>query len=313
MEYPTENISIEILELKEDSIKFILNNVDASFANALRRIMISEVPTMAIEFVNIHNNMSSIHDEFLSQRIGLVPLTSHNIDRYQYFMDCKFCQGGIGCDYCSVRLTLKVTNNDKEVIDFTSMDIKSDSNDVKPAKFYSVINKDEDGNAKEIGILIGKLKQGQEVDVECIARKGIGKDHTKFSPVAVANFQYEPQIELNQQIIQNVTKEQKVAFVNSCPTNVYELSHNDEIVIANHMKCMFCDECVRIGESWKKELPPVKVLQKKFKFIFTVETTGSLKPEDIVRHAFNELRGKLSVIKEKCEQMRNPSYLTSNR
>jgi len=52
-------------------------NVDVSFANALRRIMISEVPTVAIENVYMWNNSSIIHDEVLSHRIGLVPL---NID-----------------------------------------------------------------------------------------------------------------------------------------------------------------------------------------------------------------------------------------
>jgi DNA-directed RNA polymerase II subunit RPB3 len=313
MEFPQSPISIEILDLKDDSIKFILNNVDTSFANALRRIMISEVPTMAIEFVNISNNTSSLHDEFLSQRLGLIPLTSHSIDDFQFFMDCKFCQGGVGCDHCSVRLTLKVTNNSDEVRDVTSMDISSDSNKIRPVKFYSVVNKDMEGNPLETGILIGKIKKGQEIDVECIARKGIGRDHTKYCPVAVASFQYEPVIELNQQLLQTIPKDQKMDFVKSCPTKVYELSHTDEIVIIDHMKCMFCDECVRTTDSWKVPLPPVKISQKKFRFIFTVETNGSHKPEDIVRHALNEMRNKLNLVKDSCEAMRNPSYMMSNR
>jgi DNA-directed RNA polymerase I and III subunit RPAC1 len=43
-------------------------------ANSLRRIMISEAPTMAIEHVFIVNNTSVIQDEVLSHRLGLVPL-----------------------------------------------------------------------------------------------------------------------------------------------------------------------------------------------------------------------------------------------
>jgi DNA-directed RNA polymerase alpha subunit len=43
-------------------------------ANSLRRIMISEAPTMAIEHVYILNNTSVIQDEVLSHRMGLVPL-----------------------------------------------------------------------------------------------------------------------------------------------------------------------------------------------------------------------------------------------
>lgn len=39
---------------------FDLIGVDAAIANALRRVLIGEVPTMAIEHVFIHNNTSII-------------------------------------------------------------------------------------------------------------------------------------------------------------------------------------------------------------------------------------------------------------
>ena len=46
-----KNLKIKILHLDEETVKFDLIGVDPSLANALRRIMISEVPTMAIEKV----------------------------------------------------------------------------------------------------------------------------------------------------------------------------------------------------------------------------------------------------------------------
>ena len=55
-------------------MEFDLIGVDTSFANALRRIMIAEVPTMAIEEVYVHFNTSVIPDELLAHRIGLVPI-----------------------------------------------------------------------------------------------------------------------------------------------------------------------------------------------------------------------------------------------
>jgi len=51
-------------------------NIDVSFVNALRRIMISEIPTVAIEKVYMWNNSSIIHDEVLAHRIGLIPLNA---------------------------------------------------------------------------------------------------------------------------------------------------------------------------------------------------------------------------------------------
>jgi len=68
------NMKIEITSLNDEDLEFELIGVDASIANALRRIMMAEVPTMAIESVYIKNNTSVIQDEVLAHRIGLIPL-----------------------------------------------------------------------------------------------------------------------------------------------------------------------------------------------------------------------------------------------
>lgn len=45
-----------------------------SFVNALRRIMIGEINTSAIEEVHIKYNNSALQDELVAQRLGLIPL-----------------------------------------------------------------------------------------------------------------------------------------------------------------------------------------------------------------------------------------------
>lgn len=57
-----------------NELVFEMVNIDVSFANALRRIMIAEVPTVAIEMVHMWNNTSIVHDEVLAHRLGLVPI-----------------------------------------------------------------------------------------------------------------------------------------------------------------------------------------------------------------------------------------------
>lgn len=55
-------------------MEFDLVGVDASIANAFRRILLAEVPTMAIETVFVFNNTSVIQDEVLAHRLGLIPI-----------------------------------------------------------------------------------------------------------------------------------------------------------------------------------------------------------------------------------------------
>jgi hypothetical protein len=68
-----QNLQISLVSLTKDDIEFDLIGVDASIANALRRIMLAEVPTMAVEYAFITVNNSIIQDEVLSHRIGLIP------------------------------------------------------------------------------------------------------------------------------------------------------------------------------------------------------------------------------------------------
>ena len=67
---------MEIEESTSLEMEFDLVGVDASIANAFRRILLSEVPTMAIETVFVFNNTSVIQDEVLSHRLGLIPINA---------------------------------------------------------------------------------------------------------------------------------------------------------------------------------------------------------------------------------------------
>lgn len=87
------NPSIEIKDLKSDSIQFLLKDCDFSLANALRRIILAEIPTMAIDLVEIKENTSVINDEFLAHRLGLVPLTSTRVNDYKFAAVCLIIIG----------------------------------------------------------------------------------------------------------------------------------------------------------------------------------------------------------------------------
>ena len=100
---PTDFPKIKVISYSKYTIKFELYNTDLAVANALRRIMISEVPTMAIDLVEIRENTSALHDEFIAHRLGLVPLFTPNIEAFAYHEDC-YCTSM--CDKCTVKFKL---------------------------------------------------------------------------------------------------------------------------------------------------------------------------------------------------------------
>ena len=62
------------MRLSSDELEFDMVGVDAAIANAVRRALMAEVPSMAIEKVYVNNNTSLIQDEVLAHRLGLIPI-----------------------------------------------------------------------------------------------------------------------------------------------------------------------------------------------------------------------------------------------
>jgi DNA-directed RNA polymerase II subunit RPB3 len=85
--------TVRIRDMKDDVLKFELRDTDASIANALRRIMIAEVPTLAIDLVEIETNSSVLNDEFLAHRLGLIPIVSDRAMEMRLSRDCDACDG----------------------------------------------------------------------------------------------------------------------------------------------------------------------------------------------------------------------------
>jgi DNA-directed RNA polymerase subunit D len=81
-------VEIQILEKTDDFMRFIVRGVNVPFVNALRRIILTEVPTMAIDEIILLENSSILNDEILAHRIGLIPLKT-DLDSYNLPEECE--------------------------------------------------------------------------------------------------------------------------------------------------------------------------------------------------------------------------------
>ncbi|CAN4121973.1 unnamed protein product [Withania somnifera] len=286
---------IKIREVKDDYMKFELRDTDSSIANALRRIMIAEVPTIAIDLVEIEVNSSVLNDEFISHRLGLIPLTSERAMSMRFSRDCDACDGDGQCEYCSVEFYLRVKCLSDQTLDVTSKDLLSSDHTVVPVD-YSDASSGFD-NSTNKGIIIVKLRRGQELRLRAIARKGIGKDHAKWSPAATVTFMYEPEIYINEDMMESLTLEEKKELVESSPTKVFAIDpENKQVIVIDPEAYTYDDEVLKKAEAMGKP-GLVEIHAKEDSFIFTVETTGAVKASQLVLNAIEVLKQKLDAVR----------------
>ena len=252
-------------------MRFVVEGIDPSLANTLRRIILSEVPTMAIDEVVIIENSSILHNEVLALRLGLIPLKT-DLDSYNLPEECS-CKSEFGCPLCRSTLTLDVQAKDG-VRTVYSGDLIPEDPDVAP-----VSDK----------IPIVKLAPGQRVRLEAYAKLGRGKDHAKWQPVSLCIYRYMPQIEIDEERCNACGR-----CVEICPKRIL-VEKDGKIEVENLMECTLCRDCV---EACGEKPPAIKVSWDPKTFIFDLESTGTLPVERIMIEAFKVFDKKFSDFKE---------------
>jgi DNA-directed RNA polymerase II subunit RPB3 len=131
---------------------------------------------------------------------------------------------------------------------------------------------------KKKGVLICKLRKHQELRLKCIAKKGIAKEHAKWSPVAAIGFEYDPW---------NKLKHTDYWFEEDAEKEWPKSKNAD-------------------WEEPPKENEPFDYNAKADKFYYNVETTGSLKPNQVVERGIDILQKKLAEIVLALEKTDRP-------
>jgi DNA-directed RNA polymerase subunit D len=251
-------MKLEMLELKDRKAKFVLSEVTPAFANSLRRAMVSDVPKMAIDYVDIYDNTSVLFDEMLSLRLGLIPLKT-NPDMYKMQSECD-CKGA-GCALCQVSLTLSAEGP----CVVHSRDLKSSDPETVPC---------------DQNVPIVELKAGQKVVLTAVARLGTAKEHAKFQPVCASGYKNLPVITISEKC--DLCK----ACVDVCPRGVFKVEKG-KLVVGDIYKCSMCKLCTEACDAGA-----ITVDAEDKTFIFTVETDGSYSGHDMVLSAAKSIKAK---------------------
>ncbi len=161
-------LKVKVLEESPNTVALQIDGVDRSYANAVRRFCISEVPSMAIDDVVILENSSVLYDEILAQRLGMIPIKT-DLERYILPEKCD-CGSPLGCHKCRVLLVLDASAQEKQKTVYSS-DLVSEDREIRPISET---------------IPLVKLAPGQAVKLEAYAKLGRGKEHAKWQPCTVA-------------------------------------------------------------------------------------------------------------------------------
>lgn len=278
----------------------------------------AEVPTLAIEYVFVHNNTSVIQDEVLASRLGLIPLKGsvEGLNWMRWFKkptEDDPESGSTPADYNTIvlRLDVECTENPNAAPgeDDPCKLYKNAHVYAKDITFHPVGRQEQfftgDGAVQPVNpdILIAKLRPGQKIDMELHCIKGIGADHAKFSPVATATYRLMPDIKILRPIIGEDAKK----FAKCFPKGVIELepvtsreaaqkgseyegrAGEMKAVVRDPFKDTVSRECLRHEEFQGK----VKLGRIRDHFIFNVESTGQFESD----YLFLE---SVKVLKLKC-------------
>lgn len=329
---PPQNFRVQLHKNEPLDASFSLIGIDASIANAFRRILIAEIPTLAIESVFVHNNTSIVHDEVLANRLGLVPLTGNlaGLNWLKWYKkpapeannnnNSDNDDDNGAADNNTIVLKLQV-----ECTHAPAASIKKGEQD--PTKLYhhahvyardmlfepvgrqTAYFPEPDGMIRPVNpdILLAKMRPGQKIDLEMHCIKGIGADHAKFSPVATASYRLLPTITITRPILGADAKK----FARCFPKGVIAVQEvtteeaaregsgyegqvgEKKAVVQDPFRDTVSRECLRHDEFQGK----VKLGRVRDHFIFTVESTGQFHSDLLFLESVKTLKLKCARLK----------------
>ena len=252
-------MKLDILELKPKKAVLKIEDTNPYFINSIRRVMLSELPKLAVDDVVIYDNTSALFDEIIAHRLSLIPIpTELGILTFRNECVCK----GKGCPNCTVRYTLSKEGGGTVY-----------SGDLQPAEKSWAI--------KEEKIPIVELYGDQRLILEVEAILGRGRDHAKWQAVISPGYIMETTIEFDKKRLNDVKE-----FLSKLPEDTADIK-GDKIILKNSKKLATLQYHME-----KENIDFITIKKDPTNIIFSFETDGSFTTKDAMLESIKILEKK---------------------
>jgi DNA-directed RNA polymerase subunit D len=277
-------LKVKVLTSSPGSMRLLLEETEPAYANALRRVLVADVPKMAIEDVEFHlgpirgedgkeyESVSPLFDEMIAHRLGLIPIPT-DLSLYNRREDCPSCHGE-GCPSCTIIYSVNkrgpglVTSGDLEPIG----DTKLRPTDPK--------------------IPIVKLGDGQAMLIYATAVLGSGKDHAKWQVTHGVGYRYYPVLKAGSKALDALDPSVPFCESHMVSTNTEE---EEALPLGDDATCQKFMDAYKV-DSVKAGNDPARI-------VLEFETDGSMAPKaallaalDILSRRFSDLGTQVTGI-----------------
>jgi len=280
---PQESVFKNFVQPSKYVIQFQLTPTDVSYVNTLRRVILTEVESVAFRSnilengnttdIKITKNSTPMSNEMLAHRIGLLPI--HISNPLEWKPE----------DYT---FSLSVTNDSADPKDIVAADIrvlKQRGPDEEPLPIPSTEFFHLDNHSKEtalIAILKGRIgtQEPETLTFEAMATIGTGRENAQFIPVSQCSYKYtldnDPErVKDHFEKWLSTYKKVSTADLESNATKKQELERE--------FKTMEIARCYRVDERNEPN-----------SFDFIIESVGVLDPVYVVARALQVLQEKVT-------------------